>query len=365
MFNLISIKKLDLNHFSASKLYKKKKQTFSIQNVISNRNDNFQLLFFLKSYIINSSHPFFEKNLLKQTITPLLAKNTFKVNTKTNENIQSQSNNNIIKNENKCGKNQKLTKNGECECLDDYLLNDENNECYKCEHLCHPNASCYYPGKCSCNRGFFGDGIIECYKPIPEIIDIDPKEGPIMGGINITITLPIIPKKYSSIFCRFGDSTVISYPLQKYNYDKHQIICQLPSHIEAKTSVSISYDQHLWSKDVTFTYKDQNEILFKVIYENWFLLLIGVILLIIYILLNYMFNNYLVKRSKEFSLNSNNNSLSNINEETISFLPKNETHISMDATLEINNGSNNNYDILSDDLSPTILFKKRENPIDI
>lgn len=135
---------------------------------------------------------------------------------------------------------------GKCQCMPGFPFGDPNGKgCYKCIDQCNKSAKCVYPGKCECEKGLFGDGITECYIPIPFIIDTPPRDLQTAGNEHYTIRIKPIPKFFPlKAYCKFNDTVV-----KANSSDSHAIHCITPKLQKGTYFVYASFDNQAYSSN--------------------------------------------------------------------------------------------------------------------
>ncbi|OHT00790.1 hypothetical protein TRFO_07770 [Tritrichomonas foetus] len=113
--------------------------------------------------------------------------------------------------------------------------------CWKCEQKClKREAFCAYPGKCVCHRGLLGDGINDCYHPIPTIVNVTNPPTSNFIWVNFTDVDP--QYQIREAFCKFNYTIVLA------SLDNGLLKCGLSIDAKDNRFVQISFDFFNWSQ---------------------------------------------------------------------------------------------------------------------
>lgn len=136
-----------------------------------------------------------------------------------------------------------------CKCMDEFPFGDPNGKgCYKCIDQCNESASCVYPGKCECEIGLYGDGITECYVPVPFVIDTPPSDLLSTGNEKVTIQIKPLPRfKPLKAYCKFENVVVTAN-----STNAHSITCISPKLNPGSYKIYVSFDNILYSSNYAF-----------------------------------------------------------------------------------------------------------------
>lgn len=172
---------------------------------------------------------------------------------------------------------------GKCKCLDNFPFGNPYSKtgCYKCIDQCHEKAICAPPGKCKCIKGLVGDGKLRCDIPIPQIINVFPKQVSRAGGDVISINFTT-ESNYSAItgFCKFGNNQIIEGKV----IDEYTINCIAPESALTAQRLSLSFDNISYTEEQIFIEFIDNSSLpaVQIVWQIWAVLLIAVFAIVVY-----------------------------------------------------------------------------------
>jgi hypothetical protein len=140
--------------------------------------------------------------------------------------------------------------NGTCVCQSGFLPPPEPTSgpyhCSRCTPACNYFASCYHPGVCRCRPPHVGDGVDDCYAPIPNISSVAPAVGHAGTVVGIKFVFPY-PLNLSRLHVRFGDASAL--PVRR----RPPIVYVSARVVQAaKVQVFASYDGAAWSSSSIF-----------------------------------------------------------------------------------------------------------------
>lgn len=172
-----------------------------------------------------------------------------------------------------------------CKCRPGYPYGDPLTlaGCYFCQDTCHQYGYCSFPGKCQCLKGLVGDGIHNCYIPIPIIQSVSPQILSPLGNQTLEIRYGLetayVPE---SIFCKFGDAITIG------KFLKHgELTCPTPPSFYSAVRFSISFDtQNFSTTNVFLRYNQEDKDTYKI---DWTYVAMTVIA---YLMLNRFIKKY-------------------------------------------------------------------------
>lgn len=157
--------------------------------------------------------------------------------------------------------NTKISQNGTCVCANSNFYGNPNSPkgCWTCDVKCHRNGICVEPNKCECKKSYFGDGIIACKRPKPQISAFSPNKCNYENTEIYFATQKVKFFKPEEVFCRFG--SFISYgEVINRTYFK----CDCPSLRNGIYDSGISFDNEDWSSLVQIEFDQESSYVFSI-----------------------------------------------------------------------------------------------------
>ncbi|OHS95487.1 hypothetical protein TRFO_38405 [Tritrichomonas foetus] len=156
-----------------------------------------------------------------------------------------------------CGPNSYMNIKGECICKRTHPFGDPKSEegCWDCGIKCHEKANCVSKLKCQCFDNYLGDGVLQCFRPLPKVKNIHPRkcDSEIEEIFFIAETFQDFTP--NEVFCKFGSFTTRGELVNSTFYK-----CPCPSLRNGKILSGISYDGEFWSSPmVKIDFRQNND----------------------------------------------------------------------------------------------------------